>query len=460
MSETEITAKENRITRGSKAEGTLSFQSSENAYTAPKITPEIAWKYLTGNIHLRNQLANMQTQVFPGEPKIYVEDADGEKVDDLSTWIAKQAADAGVYPSMKISWTEMMGFGCSVKSPGYKFRGGRYELDEIRDLPAITFLQGPNAGMIVSPPNPLMPGIVWDQKEQKVRVFQTDPATFVQTELKNFTIIRDPAGPFPSGVAYCLPAYPVLAAIDHANHAADQQVQRVGAPLIFPAIKGPITPYLKEWGDNFIKKWGKDTGFIIPGDSVEFPDVKIRESQTAAQRLELLVRWLESYFNPTTVLKSGQGTTIGSSDSGAMRIWNNYIGGTQAMIEEQYEAFLQPLLSANGYDDVYVRIQLKRPEIDRSSVIAEQLKVGIEGKAVTQEDIRRNLTELDFGEYTEEVKAALKEQYAAAAVTPFGNLAGFTRPEDEIVDETERKIRAANAASLKAIERILQKGGE
>jgi len=35
---------------------------------------------------------------------------------------------------------------------------------------------------------------------------------------------------------------------------------------------------------------------------VAFPDVKIRENQTAADRLKLLRSWLEFYFNPTTVL--------------------------------------------------------------------------------------------------------------------------------------------------------------
>jgi len=41
---------------------------------------------------------------------------------------------------------------------------------------------------------------------------------------------------------------------------------------------------------------------------VAFPDVKIRENQTAADRLKLLRSWLEFYFNPTTVLRSGAGT--------------------------------------------------------------------------------------------------------------------------------------------------------
>jgi hypothetical protein len=235
-------------------------------------------------------------------------------------------------------------------------------------------------------------------------------------------------------------------------------VHRVGAPLIFPQITETITADLKTWGDNFVRNWGKDTGFVIP-PGVAFPDVKIRETQTAADRLKLLVSWLEVYFNPTTVLQSGAGTVIGASDSGAMRVWNNFIGGTQAWIEEQYEAFLQPVLAANGYDDLNVRIQLKRPELDRSEVIVNQLRVGIEGRALTREDIRRNLSELDLGELTDEVRAELDATYAAAPAL-FENLAGFTRKEGRRVSAAERKIIAANEASLRAIERILERGGE
>ena len=460
MAETESTAKETRVTRGTKAEGEVSFQSSENAYTAPKITPETARNYFDQNIHLATQIVNLLPQVFPGAPDIYVEDRDLERVDDLSRWIARTAESVGVYPSMKASWIDTMSHGCSVKSAGYVFRNGRYEIDEIRDLPAITFRQPPRTlGTFQAPPNPLMPGIIWDTKEKRVRVFQTLDDTLALHELKNFTIIRDPSAPFPAGRAYCLPAYHVIGAIDHANKAADQQVHRVGAPLIFPQITETITADLKTWGDNFVRNWGKDTGFVIP-PGVAFPDVKIRENQTAADRLKLLVSWLEVYFNPTTVLQSGAGTVIGASDSGAMRVWNNFIGGTQAWIEEQYEAFLQPVLTVNGYDDLNVRIQLKRPELDRSEVIVNQLRVGIEGRALTRDDIRRNLSELDLGELTDEVRAELDATYAAAPATLFENLAGFTRKEGRRVSAAERKIIAANEASLRAIERILERGGE
>jgi len=42
-----------------------------------------------------------------------------------------------------------------------------------------------------------MPGVVWDVKEKRVRVFQTLDDTLALHELKNFTIIRDPSTPVP-----------------------------------------------------------------------------------------------------------------------------------------------------------------------------------------------------------------------------------------------------------------------
>ena len=99
MAEAEITAKETRITRGTRAEGEVAFQSSENEFITPNITPEKAFKWFYGNIHIQTQIVNLPPAGIPGASRrIFVEDEDGEPVDDLSAWIAKQAAIAGIYP--------------------------------------------------------------------------------------------------------------------------------------------------------------------------------------------------------------------------------------------------------------------------------------------------------------------------------------------------------------------------
>jgi len=123
-----------------------------------------------------------------------------------------------------------------------------------------------------------------------------------------------------------------------------------------------------------------------------------------------------------------------------MRVWNNFIGGTQAWIEEQYEAFLQPVLAANGYDDLNVRHPAQAPGTRPVGSHREPAPGRHRGQGLTRDDIRRNLSELDLGELTDEVRAELDATYAAAPATLFENLAGFTRKEGRRVSAAERKI--------------------
>ena len=125
-------------------------------YNAPVVTPERAMQYLK-NIHAATQLENLQVQIFPGPPEIWVEDEKGEVDAALTSEMKKTAEKVGLYPAMQIAWYECMGYGCSVKSPGYARENGKLNLVEIRNLPAFRFSQYPGVGDIQ---NELMPGIV------------------------------------------------------------------------------------------------------------------------------------------------------------------------------------------------------------------------------------------------------------------------------------------------------------
>jgi len=416
-------------------------------YTAPVITPTRAMQYLK-NVHTATQLENLQVQVFPGPPDVWVEDETGEQDEDKTKELKETFEKVRGYASMQISWYEVMGLGASVKSSGYTRSGGPLNITEIRNLPAFRFSQYPGIGDIQ---NELMPGIVVNDAGE-TEVYQTSSDGMTQTKITNYHIITEPTAPQPAGEAYILPIYPIIAAIDHANKAADQQVDRIAAPSIFAQLEEQ-NAQVAAWAKTFVKKWGKDTSFVIPR-GVTFPDVKIRETRTAEDRLNMLVKWIENYFNPTTVLQKGN--SMGASDQGAARIWANYIAGTQSWIEGAYEEFFQPLLTANGYDNLYVRIRLKRPELDRSSEIREQIKVGIEGKAITTEEIRDNLSELVLKDTDDALLTMLGEQYASAITpSPFGNVVPAEQLKKE--ETTEKRI---NRAHNKAEKRLLKLIGE
>ena len=445
-----------------KSEGEVRLTIGDSGYTPPFVTAERVAGYLQ-NIHLADEINNFAIQIFPGAPEIWVEDGNEDRDIDLTEWMRETAKRVKLYPAMQIALRETLGYGCSVKSPGYARINGKFDMTELRNLPAETFAVYPGHGTTT---NSLMPGIVVNGDDTEV--WQTEGLDFVKsTQIRNFTLITEPTAPKPAGRAYCLPCYAVLGAINHANKAADQQVARVGAPLIFPQVSGAITPDLKAWGDAFLKKWGKNTGFVIP-PGITFPDVKLKESDSAEKRLSMLIEWIKSYFNPTTVMKQA-GTTIGGTDSGAAEIWANFIAGTQAWLESAFEELFKPLLAANGYEDRYVRIRFKRPSAKRMEEVREQLKIGIAAGKLTTLEIRRNLTELDLDDTTPELIAELDAMPAAPGFaqatigqgTPNEDLLAAenvqeeTGAEEKAARELERKLKMIDDRASAALKKII-----
>ena len=151
------------------------------------------------------------------------------------------------------------------------------------------------------------------------------------------------------------------------------------------------------------------------------------------------------------MLKKGD-NNIGASDKGAAQIWANFIGGQQAWIEEAFEDIFRPLMDANGYENRFIRIQLRRPELDRSAEKREQIKIGIEGKAITTEEIRRNLSELELSELNDDIKKELEEQYSAPSSSLFGNVVG-----EDIERRTARRLEAAHRKAEREIEKLAKK---
>ena len=433
-----------------KAEGQTRILITDEGYVAPAVTPENALAF-SQNIQLSTPVKNIIVQIFPAAPDLIIEDISGETDEDLTAEFQALAKQVKLYPSMQLAWLETVFWGASVKSAAFEMVEGKYSITELRNLPAVNFGTAPDEGTVQ---NSLMPGIVTSEKGE-TEVWESD-IEGVLTQIKNYMIITEPTAPQPGGIPYAGPCYPVIAEFNHANKAADQQITRIGAPSLFPRINAPLTKNLIEWGNHFVKKWGKSSTFVLPKE-VDFPNLNMKESNTAERRLDQLTRWIESYFNPTTILAKS-GPSIGGSDDNAAQIWANFIGGTQAWIEDAFEEIFAPLLVANGYEDKYIRIQLKRPTVTRSAEKREQIKTGIEGKSITVDEIRDNLDELRLKETTDEVLAELKEQYQAAMPTiGMGNVAEIPG-EAAIVARTEKRLAEINDATEAAILRIVRAG--
>ncbi len=409
---------------------------------------------LVQNIHYADNIQNIKIQVFPDSPEVWVTDPDGKTDEDRTAELKADFARVKGYEAMLLTFPGVMDWGCSVKSVGYEFVEGKYRVSEIRNLPSESFCMFQN-GTIV---NPLMPGIVTVGDETEVYQYIED--TGATLRIDNFTIVRDESTPYPSGRAYSLPVYKVIAAIEFADVACQQQVNRVGAPIIMPKIledyAGDGTE-LNAWFVKFGRQWGKDTGFLIP-QGVEFPDLKITESTTAQEYKQQCINYINLFFNPTSVF-SNEGSSLSSSDSSKAEIWAAFIGGLQSIMETWIVKVFQAALEWNGYNGYEVHIELKRPSIDRSAERREQVKLAIEGKAITIDEIRDNLPELELREMSDEVRAELSELYKATSpVMTFGNVTpGFTKKEDNEITNIEEEYLNIDTKLMEKVLGLLSK---
>ena len=78
------------------------------------------------------------------------------------------------------------------------------------------------------------------------------------------------------------------------------------------------------------------------------------------------------------------------------------------------------MLDANGYEGMSVKIRLKRPELDRSAEMREQIRLGYDSHAILPDEIRDNLNELKLRDTDDKLLAELKEAYKTPASSPFG----------------------------------------
>ena len=454
-----VTTRTNKETK-KEAQGKTSVSAAWNIKPS-KVTPENIPRFQS-NIHYQDALCDITRQVYTAPPEIWVTDEEGEQDDALTAETIAQFEAVNAWDVMQFIIPDVYGWGASIISPSIEQRGGRYELTELRHLPAESFRwMPPDAGLEFIIPNPLLPGI-GVRPDNTIEVWQTDLRTGRQIPIVNCRIIRLHGTPEPSGASFMYPCYFLLAMIDFAMQAEVQQVNRVGAPILLPKVSEEASEEeysaLQDWFKQFGKTWGKDTACLIP-PGIEFPSLNIREGTVAQQFVNQCVDWIRAFTNPMAQMQQTSGTTIGSSDSGRMEMWATYIASLQSVAEKWLEELFDYILRANGYEKHHTHIKLKRPSVDRSLLKLQYIQTGVSAKAITTEEVRDNMTDvLELKQTTPELIRELEVQYPAV-MSLFGNVSedvpNFSKAEDRIMERTKNRILEANEKADKAIGRIM-----
>ncbi len=421
-----------------------------------KVTVETVREW-TNSVYLAKNIKDFGVQIYPEPPTITViNDDKEEEVPELTKEIAQNFKDVRAWSAIQNVYPDIGFWGASLNSIGRARVNGKWTITEIRHLPTESFT-GYQAGTII---NPLLPGITLDSDGNPM-FFQTDYETYQTKLLTNVTSITDLSTPKYAGKAICYPLYRLMATIELVDTALCQQINRIGAPTIMPQVNPDYTPKptkadITTWFAAFAKRWGKDSAFVIPPWAT-FPDLKIRESTTAADLKAVLVKYINDYFNPLSAFQT-ETQGLGSSDYTRGQVYADYIKSLQEMSVEWLEREYNTILEMNGYVNHSCHIELKRPTVDKTSAKLEQIKVGIAGKSLTKAEIRNNLTELDLLETTQELELALEKEYQAAGGFSFGNVAdveNFTSPEEKIMSDTEKRIIELNRKAMEGIYGIM-----
>lgn len=445
------------VKKNYKADGEARSLTSQRYSTPAAVKDGRDVVRMSQNIYLAQQLDNLESQLFPIEPEIEVLDENNNKVDDLSTRYKKMFLDAGLEKSIHVTFYEYMLYGCSVKTFGFDHANGSLSLSEIRDLPADTFYNSPQSITNYETPNPLMRGLVVDEKTGELIAEQCVGTSNTRIRIENFAIMKEPSAPEPYGEAYCLPLYPIVAQIDQADKALSAQIHRVGTPLIFPKMSDESpenVQALNTWASKFLTKWGQNSGFLIPR-GIELVSPNIYESSGAYERLESLKEAIAGFFNPTIVLRHAE-TGIGGTDAGAQHIYYNFIKYTQRWICKCYEQIGDNLLTVSGYLGHTLHIKFPSAEPQNVEQIIAALNLLMQANAITPEEMRRNLKGvLDLDETFEPEEETVKTEEETVE-TPEETPEEAVEASEESVKEAEEKADAVDIVNASSINEILK----
>lgn len=438
-----------------KAEGTETISGGSNRWVAPVITTAKI-REIEENSLLKEPLNNLINLIFRGFAQVTVYTPDGETDDDLSNEAARRYRDLDLYTAHQQAFYDHCLGGCGVFSYGFGDDGK----EQFLHMPWWSFSDAPAGFTDVY--NEIMPGIVVDPSTRKTRVFQKQSESMATpVEIVNHCIIRDPASPAPAGRPVCLPIVPIIWNYNYAIKVIQQKLNRIGSPVVIPLAD--ITKLNKTFWEEFAKKWGKDTAFVLP-KGTEFAEMKITESRVAEEYVSWLKKQAIDFWNPATFVTK-EGNAIGASDSGAMELIYNYIDRTLSMLENQIcRATLERWLEADGYLAQGYRVEIRhpRPSVSKDEQIRAEVDILAKYGWITANEARQSLPNTDLGELSPEDEAALQSAQMARqqASNPFGSFpVGNVRTPAERTDamsDTERALIASTRQCAEDVKRIVR----
>lgn len=181
-------------------------------------------------------------------------------------------------------------------------------------------------------------------------------------------------------------------------------------------------------------------------DNMELIDPGIKDDSNNLEIIDALHKMIIDYVTPTSFI-AREGATIGGSEKQREEMMLRYIKGIHSWLESQFEMLLNCYLEYNEYKDYTVSIHIPSPSIDRSEIYLKQVDMGIKGKALFPNEIRKRL---EADTLDEEDLKKLEDYYSRITPAPGGMMSAMeSATEITIKRETPKKVEKSIEEELK-----------
>ena len=438
--------------KGTKEEGTIYISSTGGYYEAPEIDADKLHDFQS-NIYVRGLLAKHKNLIFSDKFTLEIKDAKGETDEDLQKTMTQMCEQKNVrlWPKMQAGYIDgVFMYGIGMYNDVWGYEGNEYKLLKLRYLPAYTFRNASFSGT-TKIYSQILQGITLNEAKNEIEFWQTDENGIAQ-QLKNVFYIKDPASQGLAGESIIVPLVPIIEMLKYTWDMQMKQVHRTGAKILFIRVTNPQAASNKnggvgdkEYANELLQKWSSDMAYQLR-ENMELIDPGIKDDSNNLEIIDALHKMIIDYVTPTSFI-AREGATIGGSEKQREEMMLRYIKGIHSWLEDQFEMLLNRYLEYNEYKDYTVSIHIPSPSIDRSEIHLKQVDMGIKGKALFPNEIRKRL---EADTLDEEDLKKLEDYYSRVTPAPGGMMEAMeSATEITIKKETPKKVEKSIEEELK-----------
>ena len=437
--------------KGTKEEGTIYISSTGGYYEAPEIDAD-KLRDFQSNIYGRGLSVKQKNLIFSDKFTLEVKDSKGETDEDLQKALMQMCESKNVrlWANMQRAFMDVFWYGIAMSNPVWGYENNEYKLLKLRHLPAYSFRTAPVTGT-TKIYSQILQGIILNEDKNEIEFWQTDENGTTQ-KLKNVFYVKDPTAQGLAGESIIVPLVPIIEMLKFTWDTQMQQVHRTGAKLLFIKITDPKPASNKnggvgdiEYGYKILEQWGKDMAFILR-DNMTLIDPGIKDDSNNLEIIDALHHMLIDYVTPTSFI-AREGSSIGGNEKQREEMLFKYIAGIHSWLEDQFEMLLNRYLEYNEYKDYTISIHIPTPSIDRSEIHLKQVDMGIKGKALFPNEIRKRL---EADALDEDDLKKLEDYYSRVAPKDMGMMEAMENAtEITIKKETPKKVEKSMEEELK-----------